>query len=205
MGSLSDRPLNGLVNWIADQGGVKTCVETGTAHGTSAFFASNLFDRVVTIDRNFEYQEEARRRHAKHFQEGTVRDNIEYILGNSEDTLEDVINDISGSIFFWLDSHSFPGGYGPDFCCPLLKELDIINDSGGDDWIAIDDVHDFSPPLDPATYPTLLQILERGSMFIQQQSTRLWVVAHDTIIFAPPGYRNMKTLEWFRDAVDAPC
>jgi hypothetical protein len=56
MGSLSDEPLASLVRRIAREHGVRTCVETGTAHGTSAFFAASLFDRVITIDRNAEFR-----------------------------------------------------------------------------------------------------------------------------------------------------
>jgi hypothetical protein len=199
MGSLSDTPLSSLVRYVANDRKVRIFVETGTAHGTSAFFASGFFDRVITIDIREDFQDEARRRQADWQAKGLPLDNIEYVVGDTRDVFEPIVKSLTGPAFFWLDAHSFPGPYGPTYDCPLLTELGIINkyDRFGH-YIVIDDVHDLDPPMDASTYPTIRQVLETGAM---KTIFRLSMIAHDTVVFMPGACgEDVLALEGFRDA-----
>ena len=199
MSSLSDNPLASLVRYIANDCEIRIFVETGTAHGTSAFFASQVFDHVVTIDKIQEFQDEARRRQADWQSKGLKLDNIEYVLGDTREVLEPILKSLRGErSLYWLDAHAFPGGYNSArYECPLMTELELINqyDPYGHSWVLIDDVHDLNPPMDPDTYPPLRQVIQTGV----NGTGRICVVAHDVVVLAPEGHAM--ALRRFKDAV----
>lgn len=201
MGSLSDEPLASLVRWVAREAGIRTCVETGTAHGTSAFFAASLFDRVVTIDHNAEFQEEARRREARWRDRGERMCAINYVLGNSRAVFEPIVAGLREAALFWLDAHSFRGSpYGDYDDCTLLDEIAAVNahDAFGH-VVVIDDLTDIDPPRAPE-YPSLARVLQEGARSVHGHPPRMFAVAHNAVVFMPFGHDAGLALERFRDA-----
>lgn len=132
--------------------GARTLVETGTFLGASTALAAEMFERVITIEKDPALHAAAR--------EGN-RDlrNVEWVLGDSRDVLPRL--DLSTPTVFWLDGH-WSGGdtAGEDDECPLLDELAVIGPSHA---ILIDDACLFveppPPPHDPGAWPTLDQVI----------------------------------------------
>ncbi len=121
------------------------------------------------------------------------------MLGDSRQVFEPIVVALREPACFWLDAHSYRGSpYGNDDSCTLLDELDAINrhDRFGH-IVIIDDLHDLDPPRAPE-YPSLVQVLEKGSAPAHGHAPRMWTVAHDTVIFMPFGHDAGVALEKFR-------
>jgi len=135
--------------------GVETFIETGTYDGPSCEWASHQFKRVITIEVNPAYQQKARERCKD-------RLNIEFFLGNSADVLPIVMKSVHDPALFWLDAHTWPGLFGPQLnSCPLIQELQTINQSPCKHCILIDDAQDFNldrRSIVPANWPTIPMI-----------------------------------------------
>jgi hypothetical protein len=105
-------------------------IETGTFKGQTTEWAAEQFEKVITIEIESDLFKETSRRLANH-------QNIEFHLGDSRETLENVLPTLTGSKpLIWLDAHAC-GDEATD--SPLLEEIEIVNRYCPDASVLIDD------------------------------------------------------------------
>ncbi|MEM7509521.1 MAG: hypothetical protein AAF388_01230 [Bacteroidota bacterium] len=147
-----------LVKKLQEFGDINVFVETGTFTGNTTRWASEVFQKVYTVEIVPELREEAMR-----LSEGV--DNIEFLLGNSREILPAYKEAFGETVLFWLDGH-YSGGAtgGKNEQCPLMEELSsivgiknvyiLIDDArcfmgrlpepyGGDHWPRVDEIFSF--------------------------------------------------------------
>lgn len=154
-------------------------VETGTFQGGTSVWASEHFQKVFTIE------------FAKHIYEATSTayshvKNIEFLWGHTKEQLKLVVPQLKEPALFWLDAHWMGGGTaGENDECPLLEELQIINDSECEHFILIDDARLFlSPPPSPhriEQWPGMNEIIAT----LSAGRSRYTVIFEDAIISVP--------------------
>jgi SAM-dependent methyltransferase len=181
MGIVRMGPPEELVVLIRNQLGIFTFVETGTFSGNTAFWASNEFKQVITVERSEMIFNQT------HQTYGHVK-NIEFICGDSTHELNRLIPTLTQPAIFWLDSH-WSGGdtFGKDEECPLLNELEAFKNARCQHVLLIDDARLFSspPPLPHKIeqWPTLMQITDSFNRIFQNFYV---VIFEDVFICAPP-------------------
>ena len=168
-----------LTLFLKQCSGAENFVETGTFKGTTAVWASQFFDNVATIEMSEPIYQETRNRH-QHIT------NIEFFLGHTVERLKQILSNLNGPTIFWLDAHwSGANTYGINDECPLIEEIRIINDSGIDSIILIDDARLFlSPPPLPhkiEAWPDLPSIIYQ----LENISKKYIAVLDDCIISVP--------------------
>ncbi len=156
-----------------------TFVETGTWKGDTSVWASQHFQNVFTVE------------FAKHIYESTSGiyshvKNIEFLWGHTKEQLKLVVPQLKEPALFWLDAHWMGGGTaGENDECPLLEELEIINNSECEHFILIDDARLFlSPPPSPhriEQWPSLNEIIAT----LSAKTSRYTVIFEDAIVSVP--------------------
>jgi len=156
-----------------------TFVETGTFQGGTSVWAAEHFQKVFTIE------------FAKHIYEATSTayshvKNIDFLWGHTKDQLKLVVPQLKEPALFWLDAHWMGGGTaGENDECPLLEELQIINNSEWEHFILIDDARLFlSPPPSPhriEQWPGMNEIIAT----LSAGRSRYTVIFEDAIISVP--------------------
>ncbi len=133
-----DEPFNGDVYIrrkfleLKEKYGLKNAIETGSClFGTTRWLADN-FNNVYTVEINKDFQDEGLKK-----MEGSV--NMMALLGDSVELLPTMLKFAGRDTIVFLDAHWHEH-------CPLLKELEIIRDSGLKPIIVI---HDFVVPDNP--------------------------------------------------------
>ena len=178
MGCIHQEPLSGFVQSLASEFGLTTFVETGTYLGDASAWAASVFPVVETIEVSPEFQQTAKAKY------GHLA-NIGYHLGDSAAELEPIARTLSAPALFWLDAHAGGGHYGPQDNCPLLGELEAINQSPHEHFILIDDARGFTaptpPPFDWRSWPSIDQVI----MALKARNDYYVVIVHDTIIAVP--------------------
>lgn len=178
MGSIHKPPVSNLALALAQAGGLKQFVETGTFQGDALRWASERFEQVWTVEINPQYHAEAKAK------VGPLP-NVEFVLGNSVDQLGRICGALSGPALFWLDAHAGAGFFGSDDNCPLLTELDTcLAGAGATHCILIDDARAFvappPPPFDYRKWPSLDEViavvLRRGGYHVAVISDVMAVV-----------------------------
>ena len=113
-------------------------VETGTWNGDTTYKMKSKFDNVYTIELSDHYYSRA----LTLFKEDV---NVSIIHGDSTEKILDVIKTSKGKTIFFLDGHWSNGDTSKGKKdCPLLEELEIINNNNKDETlIIIDDYHLF--------------------------------------------------------------
>lgn len=111
---------------------ITKAVELGSAVGGTAKWLGENFSEVVTIEINPEFRDVCIQR-----VEGLY--NITCLLGSTVDLLGEVLKNCDDNTILHIDSHW--GSYNP-----LLRELDIIKESGVKPVI---EIHDFKVPNHP--------------------------------------------------------
>ncbi|MEG5041801.1 MULTISPECIES: FkbM family methyltransferase [unclassified Microcoleus] len=156
-------------------------IETGTNCGATALWAAQYFPKVITIEAAKEIYESVVNNY------GHLR-NINFVLGNSKEQLAAIVPTLKEPCIFWLDAH-WSGGitYGESEECPLLEELQIINDSECDHFILIDDARLFlCPPPSPhriEEWPTI----DAVTSLLNSGRSRYTVIVEDVIVSVPEG------------------
>lgn len=151
-------PPKELMIRIRDERGATTFVETGTFHGDTAAWAAGVFGRVVTIERDPDLHRDSAARLG-----GLA--NVECVQGDSRAELQRIAQTLETPTIFWLDAH-WSGGrtYGHADECPLLDELGALAASEVPRYLFIDDARFFlrppPPPHDPASWPTLTEVVQ---------------------------------------------
>lgn len=126
--------------------GLRTFVETGTADGATTLALKNDFDRLITIELDYE-----------RYLHVLTSDFVPYpqilpIWGDSGKVLVELVHWLTEPALYWLDAH-YCGGVSGDEDTPIRTELLAIGKSAREgSLIVVDDAHLFG--IDPA-YPTL--------------------------------------------------
>lgn len=117
-------------------------IETGTYMGDTINNMLHHFNKLYSIELSEMYMKNA----VKRFENVS---NVTIIHGDSSSLLEPLSKNINDSVFFWLDGHWSGGNTAKgNLDCPLLEEIQVINDHYKNDCIiAIDDVRLFGKSL----------------------------------------------------------
>jgi hypothetical protein len=178
-------PPQELVTRLRDQFSANCFIETGTYLGGTAVWASDNFEKVVTIENSPEIYERT---------SGRYRDinNIEFMFGHTTEVLKKIVPSLRSPVIFWLDAH-WCGGvtYGNTDECPLLEELEIVNRSDLQHSILIDDARLFTspppPPHDHSKWPNIASILET----LNARPGRYTMIIDDIILSVPESARPL--------------
>lgn len=175
-------PPQKLMLNLATEFRIKDFVETGTYYGRTAVWASKAFERVSTIENSKEIYERTKNK-------CQYIDNIDFLFGDSRAKLDELCQALTIPSIFWLDAH-WSGGqtYGDSDQCPLLEELRIINNSGLNHFIFIDDARLFlSPPQPPhkiEQWPNITEIF----FTLKENCKDKYIVITEDVIVAVPSY-----------------
>ncbi|PSN20145.1 hypothetical protein C7271_03605 [filamentous cyanobacterium CCP5] len=173
-------PPTNLISQLNRDFGIKTFVETGTYYGHTAKWAASIFQEVLTIEYSRELFEHAKGEHKD-------SENIKFLFGDSRTVLNEVLPNISSPVLFWLDAH-WSGGktYGASDQCPLIDEIEIINQLQPESFIFIDDARLFmSPPQAPHKIDQWPDIFSTLSALDVASGQRYSVIIEDVIISVP--------------------
>lgn len=178
-----------IVSKLQASFGIQTFVETGTHLGASALWASDRFQRVVTIEASEEFYNSAKQRLE-------TKTNISIVLGDCRACLPQIIANLSSPSLFWLDGH-YSGGatFGEKDECPLLGEIAVLNASMEEHFILIDDARLFlaPPPLPhaPEQWPTIDVVCQK----LQEGPKPRYVVVYEDVIYAVPLHAKNELLK----------
>lgn len=167
-------------------------IETGTYYGDTAYWASQVFEQVSTI----EYSEEIYKQVTKKYSD--IK-NINFLYGDTRDKLKDIVCRLNTPGLFWLDAH-WSGGetYGKRDECPIIEELRIINCSKHENFILIDDARLFtSPPPVPHSieqWPDITEILNTLNL-----DKKRYIVITDDVIIAVPLFARSITAQYYQE------
>jgi FkbM family methyltransferase len=181
MGNISFGAPRQIVEKIRATFDIATFVETGTYLGETAAWASERFERVITIEASNEFHREAQQRHGQ-------KHNIEFLHGDSRTILREVVSRLGKTpAVFWLDAHWMPGSFGKAHECPVLQEIDAIHQSMTEHFILIDDARYFlAPPPFPHCahdWPDITSVL--SALNTPGRPGKYSVVYNDVIISIP--------------------
>lgn len=128
----TDKKLEEKFIILRDEYKISTVIETGTYHGDTTEWLCKNFENVYTIEYDERYLNIAKEK-LSHYS------NVTIFKGRSQDILGDILekNKHETNIIF-LDAHWYEN--------PVIKELDVIKESGTKPIIAI---HDFKVPNRP--------------------------------------------------------
>ncbi len=185
MGIVNFGPPEELIRRLKETYHITTFIETGTYHGGTAYWASSIFDHVITIEGSESLYKKVveKYRHIK---------NIEFVHGDSRERLDDVVARLDGPAIFWLDAH-WSGGetYGQTEQGPLIGEIEAINRSEDEHFIFIDDARLFmSPPpghLSMDQWPNITAVINALQAFKKER----YIVIIEDVIVAVPHFARM--------------
>ena len=128
---LTDR-LKELLIQVRVEFDLDVFIEGGTYYGSTALWASDHFDKVVTVELSPALHEIAKAK--------INRQNILFLQGDTREVFKSISPSLVCRAIFWLDSH-WSGGEtaGEDSECPLLDELSILLDHDCIQLMLIDD------------------------------------------------------------------
>lgn len=174
-----------LVLWARDAFGIRAFVETGTNRAQTSVWASRHFANVVTIEGQESLYRAATAAHGHNA-------NLEFLHGDSRALLGPALSKLAAPALLWLDAHwCGEDTFGPTAECPLLDELDRVNESPRDHVILIDDARLFvAPPPLPHSFEDWPGLLEIGSKLSQGPTPRYAVIFEDVIVAVPLGKRK---------------
>lgn len=173
---------------------VDTFVETGTFEGSTAYWASQYFRRVFTIESSVLLWESAKKKYRK-------TRNITFLFGDSRDILVKLSSEINSSTVFWLDAH-WSGGdtYGENDECALLGELEAILAMPQSHFILVDDARLFmAPPPRPHSpnfWPDIAEVLA-----VVGKTSRYYTVILDDVIVISPIEAKPLMMAFYQDYV----
>jgi hypothetical protein len=168
---------------------IQSFIETGTSYGNTASWAGRHFEDVVTIEAQASIHALAKERHR-------LLTNVQFLLGDSRQVLRQVVPALRGRAIFWLDGHwSLGPTFGEGDECPLLGEIDAINESETHHFLLIDDARLFlSPPHRPHRvdqWPDLEQVLKK--LAEGRSGPRHVTVFEDVVVAVPAEARDLVT------------
>lgn len=157
-----------------------TFIETGTYMGNTAYWASQFFDQVITIEFSQPIYQSVCAKYAdiKH---------IQFIYGDSRTVLREWVPQLQQAAVFWLDAHWSGGAtYGATDECPLLEEIALINQSAWEHCILIDDARLFiaPPPMehDSDQWPDINEVIQ----ILNAANYKRYIAIVEDVIIAVP-------------------
>lgn len=182
MGLIRMGPPDELIKRLSSEFAIRNFVETGTYEGATACWASEHFENVFTIEMSEHFYEETRKKYDR-------RENINFIFGDSRVELRKIVGKLNESAIFWLDAHWSGGAtYGDDDQCPIIKEIEIINDSPRDNFIFIDDARLFASPPQPPHLPEQWADIVSVLKALQGVDNDKYIVIIEDVIIAVPAF-----------------
>ncbi|MEG3896269.1 MULTISPECIES: FkbM family methyltransferase [unclassified Microcoleus] len=180
MGIVRMGPPIEIISQLKAAYGINNFIETGTYQGHTAYWASQVFEQVFTI----EYSQDLYQKVTEKY--GHIK-NIDFLYGDTRKLLYRTVSQLQNPSLFWLDAH-WSGGptYGEIDECPLLAEIEIINRSDCEHFIFIDDARLFlAPPPQPHSpqqWPDISVVLNLLNL---GKNSRHIVIIDDVIIAVP--------------------
>lgn len=187
MGIVRMGPPKELICSLKKAYNIETFIETGTYYGNTAYWASQIFEQVFTIEYSESIYKEVTRKYHR-------VENIEFLYGHTKHKLEELSPRLKTSSIYWLDAHWSGGAtYGETDQCPIIEEIDIINRSEYKNFILIDDARLFlSPPPAPnliEQWPDITKVL--NALYLAGE--RYIAIIEDVIIAAPISQKSIVT------------
>ncbi|WP_377475544.1 MAG: FkbM family methyltransferase [Microcoleus anatoxicus] len=180
MGIIRMGPPTEIIYKLKEVYGLNNFIETGTYQGYTAYWASQVFKQVFTIEYSPDIYQKVTEKY------GHIK-NIDFLYGDSRNLLQNTVSQLESPSLFWFDAH-WSGGltYGESDECPLLAEIEIINRSDCEHFIFIDDARLFlsppPPPHLPQQWPDISAIL---NLLNSAKNSRHIVIIDDVIIAVP--------------------
>jgi hypothetical protein len=155
-------------------------VETGTNKAETSAWAADHFERVFTIEGFEPLYKQATERYRE-------RKNISFVLGDSRTRLPEVLATINEPAVIWLDAHwCAEETFGSDGECPVIDEIEAVNQSGANHLILVDDARLFLAPPPPPhrnnDWPQIWEICQE----LRFRQDRFVIVYEDVIVSGPP-------------------
>jgi hypothetical protein len=180
------------VLWMRDTFNAKVFVETGTNHAETAVWASDNFDRVFTIEAFQPLYQAA-------VETFGSRPNIQFLDGDSRTHIRSLAGSLSEPAIFWLDAHwCGEHTFGKTDECPVMGELEALNESEVPHLILIDDARLFlappPAPHDADQWPDISTICKS----LGAHSSNRYVAVHDDVIIAVPNSGKRPLVECLR-------
>lgn len=169
-----------LIMKLRDLFDVQTFVEAGTYQGGTTSWAAKQFAHVLTIENSQILYEQTKQKYQD-------ISNIDFLFGDTRNCLKELVPTLDKPAIFWLDSHWCGGeSYGESDQCPLIEELNIINQSSVEHILLIDDARLFlaPPPLpnDLKYWPPIDQVIDA----IKENFSDRYIVIQEDVIIATP-------------------
>jgi hypothetical protein len=180
MGAIQFGVPRDLVLWARDALDLRAFVETGTNKAETTAWASDQFEKVVTIEGQSSLVAAAIEKYGH-------RKNIKFLQGDSRTLMAPALTELDRPSLLWLDAHwCGEGTFGATAECPVLEELQAANDSPHAHAVLIDDARFFigppPPPHKQSDWPDLLEV----TAALSAGKVRRYVVVHDDVIVAVP-------------------
>ena len=171
-------------------------IETGTFTGSTAYWASQHFQQVFTIEFAKAIHQQAVAKY------GQIK-NIAFLYGDTRDQLARVVDQLSTPGIFWLDAHWSAGAtYGEQDECPVLDEIEVIQRSKQQHFILIDDARMFlAPPPRPhkaLQWPDIATVIQRLNTHAEQ-----YIVVLEDVIISAPSATQSDLREFFHEYTTA--
>ena len=170
-----------LILLLQEQYYISTFIETGTFHGKTALWASNHFEEVLTVEFSEKIYKETVAKYSD-------VQNIIFLFGDSRSQLDQIAQKLESPAVFWLDSHWCGGlSYGEEDQCPILDEIEVVNQSSIEHFLLIDDARLFkSPPPEPNLikyWPTIDEVIRS-----LRSKHDYYILIFEDVIIAVPQY-----------------
>jgi hypothetical protein len=197
-----------LALWLRDEAATRDFIETGTNRAGTARWAARHFDRVVSIEANPEFHRAAKQRVASYA-------NVDLRLGNSQDALKTLMQELSRPALLWLDAHWSGGASaGEDLECPVIEEIAVVDAGTAEHVILIDDARMFLNPSPPPHkrehWPSAGAVIEK----LREKFDSYICVTDDVIVRLPAALRDRfedflarareTPIQWVRRAILRP-
>lgn len=178
-----------LVLEILEHVPIENFIETGTFKGDTSIWACKHFSNVYTIEIDLEMAKStaASARAIK---------NIKFLTGDSRKVLPELLANIKGRSFFWLDGHWCAGGGGKESECPLLDEIKAIHGCP-EPIIFIDDARCFLGPLPEPHRSTDWPAIDDIFALLRELFPKNYCTIQDDVVMCvPPDVKEIIDTHW---------
>jgi hypothetical protein len=192
MGSVRFGVPRELVLWMQGAFNIKVFVETGTNRAETSVWASQNFESVYTVEAYEPLYRKAVETYGS-------RKNIKFLKGDSRTHIRELTKTLKEPAIFWLDAHwCGEQTFGKSDECPLVGELEILNNCAVPHVVLIDDARLFlaPPPLphDASHWPDISTICTHLAL----HDSRRFVAVHDDVIMAVPDIMKMALVKFLQ-------